>query len=59
MADMSTQEPVIDFSLDLKMSFLCRSMGAPILMLQAHAVAQMICLCKNFSLDPQDHHVLA
>jgi len=34
-------------------------MGAPIPMLQAHAVAQTMCSCKNFSLDPQGDHVLA
>jgi len=33
-------------------------MGAPILMLNAHAVARTMCLCKNFSLDPQGNHVL-
>jgi len=58
MADMSAQRPVIRFSLDLWMSFFCRSMGAPIPMLQAHAVAQTMCSCKNFSLDPQGNHVL-
>jgi len=40
------------------MSFFCRSMGAPIPMLQAHAVARTMRLCKNFSLDPQGDHVL-
>jgi len=40
------------------MSFFCRSMGAPIPMLQAHAVAQTMCSCKNFPLDPQGDHVL-
>jgi len=34
-------------------------MGAPIPMLQAHAVARTMCSCKNFSLDPQGDHVLA
>ena len=33
-------------------------MGAPIPMLQAHAVAQTMCSCKNFSLHPQYDHVL-
>jgi len=33
-------------------------MGAPILMLNAHAVARTMCLCKNFSLDPQGNHVI-
>ena len=33
-------------------------MGAPILMLKAHAVARMMCSCKKFSLDPQGDHVL-
>jgi len=59
MADMSAQRPVTRFSLDLWMSFLGRSMGASIWMLQAYAVAQTMCLCKNFSLDPQGDHVLA
>ena len=36
----------------------CRSMGAPILMLQAHAAARTMCSCKKFSLDPQVDHVL-
>jgi len=58
MADMSAQQPATRFSLDLWMSIFCRSMGAPILMLQAHAVARTMCSCKNFSLDPQDDHVL-
>jgi len=40
------------------MSFFCRSMGAPIPMLQAHAVARTMCSCKNFSLDPQGDHVI-
>jgi len=35
MAKMSAQRPVTRFSLDLWMSFFCRSMGAPILMLKA------------------------
>ena len=59
MADMSVQPTVTRFSLDLWMSFFCRSMGAPIPMLQVHAVARTMCLCKNFSLDPQGDHVLA
>jgi len=58
MADMSAQRPVTRFCLDLWMSFICRSMGVPILMLQAHAVARTMRLCKNFSLDPQGDHVL-
>jgi len=33
-------------------------MGAPILMLKAHAMALTMCSCKNFSLNPQGHHVL-
>jgi len=59
VADMSAQRPVTRFSLDLWMSFFCRSMGAPIPMLQAHAVARTVCSCKNLSLDPQGDHVLA
>jgi len=59
MADMSAQRPVTRFSLDLWMSFFCRSMGAPIHMLQALAVARTMCSCKNFSLDPQGDHVFA
>jgi len=60
MADtVSAQRPVTRFSLDLWMSFFCRFMRAPIPMLQAHAVAQTMCSCKNFSLDPQGDHVLA
>jgi len=51
MADMPYQQPVTCFSLDLWMSFFFRSMGAPIPMLQAHAVAQTMCSCKNFSLQ--------
>jgi len=58
MVDMSAQKPVTHFSLELWISFFCRSMGALILMLQAHAVARMICSCKNFALDPQGDHVL-
>jgi len=58
MADMSAQRPVTHFSLDLWMNFFCRSMGAPILMLQAHAVALTMCSCKNFLLDLQGDHVL-
>jgi len=57
-ADMSAQRPVTRFSLDLWMSFFYRSMGAPIPMLQAHAVARTMCSCKNFALDPQGDHVL-
>jgi hypothetical protein len=34
-------------------------MGTPILMLQAHAVARTMCLCKSFALDPQGDHVLS
>ena len=49
MADTSAQRPVTRFSLDLWMSFFCRSMGAPILMLQAHAVAQTMCVQELFS----------
>jgi len=41
------------------MSFSCRSMGAPIPMLQAHAVARTMCSCENFSLDLQGDHVLS
>ena len=59
MADMSAQRPVTRFSLDLWMSFFCTSMGTPIPMLKAHSVAQTMCSCKNFSLDPQGDHVLA
>jgi len=59
MADMSAQRPVTCFTLDVWMSFFCGSMGAPIPMLQAHAVAQTMCSCKNYSLDPQGNHVLA
>jgi len=59
MADMSAQQPVTCFSLDLWMSFVCRSMGASIPMFQAHAVARTICSCENFSFDPQGDHVLA
>jgi len=59
MADMFAQRPVTRFSLDLWMSFFCRSVGTPIPILQAHAVARMMCSCKNFSLDPQGDHVLA
>jgi len=58
MADMSAQRPVTRFSLDLWMSSFFRSVGAPILTLQAHVVGQTIFSCKNFSLDPQDDHVL-
>ena len=58
MADMSAQRLVTCFSLDLWMSFFCRSMGTPIPMLQAHAVARTMCSCKNFSLVPQGDHVL-
>jgi len=58
MAKVSAQRPVTRFSLDLWMSFFCRSMGAPILMLEAHAVTCMMCSYKNFSLDPQGDHVL-
>jgi len=58
MADMSAQRLVTCFSLDLWMSFFCRSMGTPIPMLQAHAVARTMCSCKDFSLDPQGDHVL-
>jgi len=59
MVDMSAQRPVTRFSLDLWMSFFCRSMGAPIPMLQSHAVARTMCSCKKFSLDLQGDHVLA
>jgi len=59
MADMSAEQTVTRFSLDLWMSFFCRSMGVPIPMLQAHAAARTMCSCKNFSLDPQGDHVLA
>jgi len=59
MAEMSAQRPVTRFSLDLWMSFFCGSMGAPIPMLQAHAVARTMCSRKNLSLDLQGHHVLA
>jgi len=59
MADMSAQRSVTRFNVDLWMSFFCRSIGAPIQMLQAHAVARTMCSCKNFSLDPQGNHVLA
>jgi len=59
MADMSAQRSVTRFNLDLWISFFCRSMGTPILMLQAHAEARTMCSCKNFSLDPQSNHVLA
>jgi len=55
---MSAQRPVARFSLDIWMSFFCRSMGAPILMLQAHAVARKMCTCKKLSLDLQGNHVL-
>jgi len=58
LADMSAHRPVTRFSLDLWMSFFCRSMGAPIPMLQAHAVARTMCACKKFSLDPHGDHVL-
>jgi len=44
--------------LDLWMSFFCRSMGAPIPMLQAHSVARTMSSCKNLALDPQGDHVL-
>ena len=33
-------------------------MGAPILMLQAHAATRMMCACQKNSLDPQGDHVL-
>jgi len=33
-------------------------MGAPIPMLQAHAVALTMRSCKNFALNPQGDHVL-
>jgi len=59
MAGMSAQRPVTRFSLDLRMSFFCRSMVAPIPMLQAHAVARTMRSCKSFSLDPHGDHVLA
>jgi len=59
MADMSAQRPVTRFSLDLWMSIFCRSMSAPIPMLQAHAVVRTMCSCKSFSLDPQGDHVPA
>jgi len=58
MADMSAQTPITRFSLDLWMSFFCRFIGAPIMMLKAYAVARMMCSCKNFSLDLQGDHVL-
>jgi len=58
VADMSAQRPVTCFSLDIWTSFFCRSMGAPIPMLKAHAVARTMCSCKNFSLDSQGDHVL-
>jgi len=58
MSDMSAQRPVTRFSLDLWMSFFCRSMGVPIQMLQAHDVAWTMCSCKNFSLVLQVNHVL-
>jgi len=53
------KRPVTHFSLDLWMSFFCRSMSVPMPMLQAHTVARMMCSCKNLSIDLQDHHVLA
>jgi len=49
MADTSAQRPVTRLCLDLWMSFFCRSMGAPILMLQAHAVAQTMSVQELFS----------
>jgi len=58
MPDMSAQRPVTRFSLDLWMSFFCRSMGVPIPMLQVHAVAWTMCSCKKFALDPKGNHVL-
>ena len=45
-------------SLDLWMSFFCRSMGAPVPMLQAHSVAWTMSSCKILALDPQGDHVL-
>jgi len=57
--DMSAQRPVTRSNLDLWMSFFCRSMGAPIPILQAHAVARIMCSCKHFSLDSKGDHVLA
>jgi len=48
MADRSAQQPVTRFSLDLWMSFFCRSMSAPILMLHAHAVVRTMYSCKSF-----------
>ena len=59
MAEMSAQRPANRSILDLRLSFFCRSMGAPIPMLQAHAVARTMCSWKNCSLDPQGDHVLA
>ena len=59
MADITAQRPVTRFSLDLWMSFFCRSVGVPTPMLQAHAMFWTMCLCKNFSLDPQRDHMLA
>jgi len=59
MADMFAERPDTHFSLDLWMRFFCRSMGAPIQMLQAHAVARTMCSCKNFSFDLQGDHMLA
>jgi len=55
---MSAQTPITRFSLDLWMSFFCRFIGAPIMMLKAYSVARMMCSCKNFSLDLQGDHVL-
>jgi len=56
MVDMSAQRPITRYSLDLWKSFY--SMGAPILMLKAHAMALTVCPCKKNSLNPQGHHVL-
>ena len=51
---------VTRISLDLWMNFsgVCRCMGAPIVVLKAHALARTMCACKTFSLDPQGNHVL-
>jgi len=57
LSDLSQQKSVTRFPPDVWKDFFCRSFGAPIPKMLAHAQSRTLCSCK-IGIDPSGDHVL-
>ena len=57
LSELSQQKSVTRFTPDVWQAFFCRSFGAPIPKMLAHAHSRTLCSCK-MSIDPLGDHVL-